>query len=80
MFSPPVEDKGGNCLPFVCLNNMIANDAVRNVDPFPYYGIEMERFIKVLRYANLPLSRDDIYLLAHKSNWIRRYKFKNDDN
>ena len=26
ILSPPIEDKGGSCLPFDCLNSMISND------------------------------------------------------
>jgi len=59
---------------------MISNDAVNNTDNFPYCGIELERFMKVIKYSNLPLSKDEIVKLATTSNWLRRYKFKNDDN
>jgi ribosome biogenesis GTPase A len=59
---------------------MISNDIVDNNDPFPFFGIELDRFIKVIKYSKLPLSKGDIINLAETSNWLRKYKFKNEDN
>lgn len=40
---------------------MVSGESIMNFEEFfPYYGIELDRFMKVIRYAEIPLTRDDI--------------------
>ncbi|KRX05621.1 Concanavalin A-like lectin/glucanases superfamily [Pseudocohnilembus persalinus] len=78
--SPPLEDKGSQGLPFAeSLNNLVQNDGIVDFrDVFPYYGIEFDRFMKVIKYAKLSLTKAEIELLAKTSEWARTYRFVQD--
>lgn len=77
--SPAIVSKNGECLPFLCLNRLVCTDQVRNEDFFPIYVIELERFMKVIKYAGIQVSRDEIVQIAQTCGWIRYYRFEDED-
>jgi hypothetical protein len=48
MLSPPVNEKGGDHLPFYCINNLVGSEEIKYQDMYPAFVIEFERFYKVL--------------------------------
>jgi len=62
--SPPLIGKGDQTIAFNSLVRLIATDKVNSEDYYPLYIIELERFLKVIKYANLSLSKEDIVLIA----------------
>lgn len=71
MLSPPVNEKGGEYLPFHCINNLIGSEEVRYTDLYPAFVIEFERMYKVIQYAKLGVSRIDLMSLIDASGWRR---------
>lgn len=43
------------------------------------YVVEFERFMKVVKYAGLPLSKDDVKQLADATHTLRYYLYKYED-
>jgi len=66
--------KSDTALNFWCLSRGISTDQVKSDEYYPLYIIELERFMKVIQYANLPLNKDEIILLAETCGWIKTYK------
>lgn len=71
MLAPPLDEGGAPKLPFDYIHQDISKD---RFDSYPAYAIEFARFAKLIHYADIQLTNDEIYDIAEITESLRKSK------
>jgi len=76
MLSPVIEEGENSRIPFHSLHKLISNDPEMNKEhASPLYIIETDRFMSVLQYASIEISKADIIKMAQLTNNLKSYSY-----
>lgn len=71
LLAPPFEDGEQPKLPFDYLHQELSKEKAEN---YPVYAIELDRFVRLVHYADIHLTKDEIMDLAQGTESLRKSK------